>query len=1507
MQAQQNKQAHITHGNTTIRLQWQGSHIVGKVQFELSALLPEPKQITYSRDFLLQARNTESQYLAPSIKLPLLTRSQTTPLFKGFAQTATPNRRSGRRRTFIDDSGRKHFYRSSKPKVLRTTPPPQRIQRIKRIYNLTNRRAPPPRGTPGAEQADEECTPPDKEPHAQSRGAGRRRARRALYRSWRRQCKQCLVRGAGSRTPAPCQLTKATPKRAKWFRQALLWQHTATKRHERKKRVTRHPTTPPLPYASKLRIGSLNVQGFADTLKLKTALQVMERHRIDVLMLTETKSTSYYSYVSEEHLVILSGNNRDKHAGVGAIITPHLRPYLMDVIQFNNRIIHLCFKKQGGAVHVVGAYAPHSGRDFEEDRQPFWEQLEEHLSRIPHPEPLYLTGDFNVRFQASHRHDEGVTGPHTYGKGPRFIDHTATSNRSLCVKTMQSLGMLEAASYITPIPSHQITYRDKAAPPASWEQFIMDPLILQQFYSQLHQRTPEASLEVAALVRSYLDLPELLPPTKNQPHPDPTRFQRLDHTFVRAQWLHTVNSCRSKLFAGFPSDHYPLVTEVQVKLAAKNIKKPKPRKYDFSTVTPEQKEQFNQRVRKHLGLSFEQPPDLPTSNDHTAECTFYTDGSGTRGRCTAASPAGWGWCTERTGEDGELEWTDASGPVITDPDHTAYLGARVGSNNTAELSAIAEALLYAHEQAYHRVIIRSDSQWAINVITGKWRPKTHHNLINCIRSLLKFPKGRAKLFWVKGHAGDRGNERADRLADKGKESQMHEGGRSFNTPPRTTPQTRSRHSHAAFTEAIQAAAQETFKLQTRHPKKPWITDATLTALQEARAAEAEATPHAKSLRNKAKRLVRKDRIKWIHDRLVQDPGGITKDVWRMAKQQKRGFVGKRSHLVVDGKPIPWSRSHEAFRDHLQNKQWAPRLTTPQLREAARDMGPNIFEQAPEEPLFTIAELQTALTKLKKNKAPGPDGITNELYGLLDTEGELNLLQLYNDILTTPQIPEEWYLATVVSIFKGKGSDTDVGNYRPISLLNASYKILASMIQTRLAKASEPKLRKTQYGFRAERSTTHPLFILRRAMEWSQMTDKPLQLLFLDWRQAFDSLDHTAMLTALRRFGVSQNFLQLIEAFYSKPVFQVHSWQGTSCTGQVGAGIRQGCPLSPYLFIMVLSVIMHDVDNALLDTGVPTNTWSVGNPTYDLEYADDTLLISLTTPQLQSFLTTLEREAARYGMSLNETKTEHLTKPGTQGDLFFQSGEKVPKTSKAKYLGAMISWDRPFHEAFYHRLALAESDFKKLRLVWNSNMPRRRKLYIFHSTIVPSLLYGLDSLSLTDHNLRTVNGQYYRFLRRVMGIKAAYYSRIPNEEVWNQAGRPHRAGDLLNATQHKMLVEVYSHSMDDPLHNVVFCSALKDRITTQGRRRGKPIPYWLRTMIKRHYPSLSDHTAGSLFGPQFKFVELGRTLRQTLERAPKRARPRAWPGTPLRLKNLLLRYMEPLGTLNPCRKCKARFP
>ena len=105
-------------------------------------------------------------------------------------------------------------------------------------------------------------------------------------------------------------------------------------------------------------------------------------------------------------------------------------------------------------------------------------------------------------------------------------------------------------------------------------------------------------------------------------------------------------------------------------------------------------------------------------------------------------------------------------------------------------------------------------------------------------------------------------------------------------------------------------------------------------------------------------------------------------------------------------------------------------------------------------------------------------------------------------------------------------------------------------------------------------------------------------------------------------------------------------------GAVGSGIRQGCPLSPYLFILLLTIIFEDDGYALLSQGQPTNTWSVARPVYHLADADDTLLLALTTMQLQRILSALENEAQCYGKHLNLTKTELLIDPQGSPSLNF---------------------------------------------------------------------------------------------------------------------------------------------------------------------------------------------------------------------------------------------------------------
>ena len=270
--------------------------------------------------------------------------------------------------------------------------------------------------------------------------------------------------------------------------------------------------------------------------------------------------------------------------------------------------------------------------------------------------------------------------------------------------------------------------------------------------------------------------------------------------------------------------------------------------------------------------------------------------------------------------------------------------------------------------------------------------------------------------------------------------------------------------------------------------------------------------------------------------------------------------------------------------------------------------------------FSELEVSKIVEKLKSKKAAGSDDIAPEFWKYAcRNENILSWLTKFcNKIWRSKEIPSQWHSARVAAIFK-KGDNSLPENYRPISRLQIGYKVFASLLLSRLKNAgAESRITPTQFGFRSNCGTTDALFIIRRMMEdaWSRK-DGSLLLLALDWSRAFDSLAPQGILNCLRRFGVSEHMRSIIANIYSNRNFYVADSLGKSDVHPQEFGISQGCPLSLFLFNIMMTILVHDAKRMLQDELGISLTSDL--PIHELLYANDTLLLEVDDRPLWKFM------------------------------------------------------------------------------------------------------------------------------------------------------------------------------------------------------------------------------------------------------------------------------------------------
>jgi len=176
------------------------------------------------------------------------------------------------------------------------------------------------------------------------------------------------------------------------------------------------------------------------------------------------------------------------------------------------------------------------------------------------------------------------------------------------------------------------------------------------------------------------------------------------------------------------------------------------------------------------------------------------------------------------------------------------------------------------------------------------------------------------------------------------------------------------------------------------------------------------------------------------------------------------------------------------------------------------------------------------------------------------------------------------------------------------------KILATIIYNRLKEELEPKMRPEQAGFRSNRACVDHINTLRIIVEQSVEFCSPLQLVFIDFQRAFDTLPRDAIWQAMKEKCLLPKIISITKAIYEQSTCNIVHKNLISEPIPVSNGVKQGCTLSSLLFNVTLDYMKSTVSKE--SEGI---RWGIWGKLTDLDYADDKCLLTHSTRTMQKML------------------------------------------------------------------------------------------------------------------------------------------------------------------------------------------------------------------------------------------------------------------------------------------------
>lgn len=254
-------------------------------------------------------------------------------------------------------------------------------------------------------------------------------------------------------------------------------------------------------------------------------------------------------------------------------------------------------------------------------------------------------------------------------------------------------------------------------------------------------------------------------------------------------------------------------------------------------------------------------------------------------------------------------------------------------------------------------------------------------------------------------------------------------------------------------------------------------------------------------------------------------------------------------------------------------------------------------------MLTIDECRSALESMAPNKSPGSDGLTSNFYKFFwDSIGPL-VVDSFNYGFAKGTFSPEQCRGIINVIPKPNKDSSIIQNLRPITLLNTDYKIAAKAIANRLKFVLPQIIGHNQTGFMKNRFIGENIRFTLDLIDYCMKNNISGFIMFVDFEKAFDTLEWKFLHYCLKKFNFGDSFIKWIHTFQTNSSACVINNGYSSNYIKLKRGVRQGCPLSPYLFIIAVEILAQKINSNNIIKGQHI----LNNEVKIMQYADDTTI------------------------------------------------------------------------------------------------------------------------------------------------------------------------------------------------------------------------------------------------------------------------------------------------------------